>query len=646
MRTPLLLILFALTTNLFATELSKREKKVVAEIEATIRAAAKEYSSDHYEQAGEAVRQAMQQLDLALQEGSPDLFEVLQPAINRVARAHTLIEFEGITLPPFRPPSRPQRATGTPQSKPNKTNPSPTKTPPSAEISFSETVAPILVNRCGRCHVAQSKGKFNMGTYAALIRGTPDGVVVFAGDSLGSRLIETIESGDMPRGGGKVSPDELRILKDWIELGAKFDGVDPSAAIDSRGAARPQAIEPTQLNANPPADAEKPSAQRSAGKGTVSFAKDVASLLVQNCNGCHLQATNARGGLLIDTYAQLLRGGDSGKVIDPDRGEASLLVRKLRGTVGARMPAGGRPPLSDESIALIAKWIDEGATLDGASETQPLTVMSQLAWAAAATPAQIGERRQANIERNLSLVVGAGQQLNSKATENFLVIGPVAIGTIELVAELAESALDTTTTVIPDGDRPPFRGRATIAVLPKRYDYSEFARMIEQRSLPTEWTGHWKSDGIDAYVAIIASDDDDRQAISARLAAPIVSLALATQGSGIPKWLAEGIGSTLTQQKSSRRDREAARKSEAEFAAAFAAINSAKQFLDGKLTPQQSEQIGAAVAASILEGKRRRSFDRMMRLLVDGTPFDEAFSQTYGMTVEGFIQAWRAGWGR
>ena len=48
-----------------------------------------------------------------------------------------------------------------------------------------------------------------MATFAALMKGPPEGVVViFAGDTVGSRLIETIETGDMPRGGGKVSPQE------------------------------------------------------------------------------------------------------------------------------------------------------------------------------------------------------------------------------------------------------------------------------------------------------------------------------------------------------------------------------------------------------------------------------------------------------
>ena len=99
---------------------------------------------------------------------------------------------------------------------------------------------------------------------------------------------------------------------------------------------------------------------KATGKETVSFAGDVAPLLVESCKGCHINAMRASGGLSMDTFAQLLRGGDSGDIIIPGKGEESLLVKKLRGTMGLRMLL-GRPAFSEESIKLILR-IDEGAT--------------------------------------------------------------------------------------------------------------------------------------------------------------------------------------------------------------------------------------------------------------------------------------------
>ena len=59
--------------------------------------------------------------------------------------------------------------------------------------------------------------------------------------------------------------------------------------------------------------------------------RDVAPLLVENCNGCHIDAMQTRGGLRMDTFAQILRGGDSGEIVLPGRSADSLLIKKLKG---------------------------------------------------------------------------------------------------------------------------------------------------------------------------------------------------------------------------------------------------------------------------------------------------------------------------
>lgn len=83
-------------------------------------------------------------------------------------------------------------------------------------MSFSKHVVPILIGKCGNCHVNNARGDFSMSNFAVLKKGPPGGTVIFPGDPIGSRLIEVIESGDMPRGGLKVSADELATLKKWI----------------------------------------------------------------------------------------------------------------------------------------------------------------------------------------------------------------------------------------------------------------------------------------------------------------------------------------------------------------------------------------------------------------------------------------------
>ena len=72
------------------------------------------------------------------------------------------------------------------------------------------------------------------------------------------------------------------------------------------------------------------------------------------------------GGLRLDS-SKALEGGLSGKAILPGKSADSLLVKMIGGQIeGKRMPMTG-DPLSDEQIALIRRWIDDGASWPGES---------------------------------------------------------------------------------------------------------------------------------------------------------------------------------------------------------------------------------------------------------------------------------------
>ena len=105
------------------------------------------------------------------------------------------------------------------------------------------------------------------------------------------------------------------------------------------------------------------------------------------------------------------------------------------------MPAGGRPPLSDEQIKLISTWINEGATLDGSSPDQPLRVMTSLAWARDASHDELMERRKQIADKNWS-IGSPSDQPTTLETENFYVMGSVGKNTLRVVADQAEAACD------------------------------------------------------------------------------------------------------------------------------------------------------------------------------------------------------------
>ena len=180
-----------------AAGLKAEEKKTVQTINASVLRAGKSYAAQDYAASADYIRTAVKQIQEATKNGSQRLYDELLPAMKRIERARTLLEFEGISLPSFTRPKRPEEAPAKvePGTRPTPGKPQPA---PADGLSFTKAVAPILSARCGRCHASDSKGGFSLATYAALMKGPPEGVVIFAGDTVGSRLIETIETGDMP----------------------------------------------------------------------------------------------------------------------------------------------------------------------------------------------------------------------------------------------------------------------------------------------------------------------------------------------------------------------------------------------------------------------------------------------------------------
>jgi WD40 repeat protein len=104
----------------------------------------------------------------------------------------------------------------------------------------------------------------------------------------------------------------------------------------------------------------------------VSFKRDVASVLLNNCLACH-GPKKAEGGYRIDTFERVTAAGDStqpgfmAKELD-----GSEAFRRITSTdVKERMPLEG-DPLPAEQVALLKRWIEEGATFDGPDAKAPL----------------------------------------------------------------------------------------------------------------------------------------------------------------------------------------------------------------------------------------------------------------------------------
>jgi hypothetical protein len=105
------------------------------------------------------------------------------------------------------------------------------------------------------------------------------------------------------------------------------------------------------------------------GNGKISFSKDVAPILNSNCVGCH--ANNPKGGLRLDTFAGMKKGGSSGALLVIKQPDRSLIMQRLLARGNDRMPK-GKNPLKAAEIAVISKWIAEGAAYDAKNENTRL----------------------------------------------------------------------------------------------------------------------------------------------------------------------------------------------------------------------------------------------------------------------------------
>ena len=98
----------------------------------------------------------------------------------------------------------------------------------------------------------------------------------------------------------------------------------------------------------------------------VSYSQQILPVFKAQCLGCHSGATPV-SGYSMETRDKLLAGGRRGAAVIPGKGALSNLIRYMTGDLQPKMPPSGA--MDGDKIALIRRWIDEGAKVD--SEKMP-----------------------------------------------------------------------------------------------------------------------------------------------------------------------------------------------------------------------------------------------------------------------------------
>ncbi len=194
---------------------------------------------------------------------------------------------------------------------------------------FETDVLPLLETKCLRCHGAKvKKADLDLRSRAGILKGSESGPVVVPGKSQESPLYEMVHGGKMPPGKkDKLGPDEVEIIRRWIEAGARF------------------------------------SADVSAAASPAVTQHDVIPILLRRCTVCH-GPRQKEAGLDLRSRASMLRGGKSGPVIVPGKPGESLLLKKI---LSGEMPPRRRivevsiKPIESAETEVLTRWIARGA---------------------------------------------------------------------------------------------------------------------------------------------------------------------------------------------------------------------------------------------------------------------------------------------
>jgi hypothetical protein len=96
------------------------------------------------------------------------------------------------------------------------------------------------------------------------------------------------------------------------------------------------------------------------------FADVVGPILVERCASCHNE-DKQESSLVLTTYAGIMRGGESGRVVIAGNTDLSELLRRV--TVDPSdeefMPAEGKTPLTARQVEILRWWVEAGIPSSG-----------------------------------------------------------------------------------------------------------------------------------------------------------------------------------------------------------------------------------------------------------------------------------------
>ena len=202
--------------------------------------------------------------------------------------------------------------------------------PAGAKLEFKAIYPTLDGNSCLGCHNEKKrKGGLDLTTAESVLKGGDSGPAIIPGQPDKSLMLKLVSKGEMPPGKrSKLLPGEVKLLRDWIQDGA-------------RSREHPEGAPVTQKVTE----------------------HQITPTLLLRCTVCH-GGRKKEAGLDLRTRESMLKGGKSGPAMIPGKPDESLMVRKIR--------AGDMPParklvevsvkfMRPSELQLLERWIQAGA---------------------------------------------------------------------------------------------------------------------------------------------------------------------------------------------------------------------------------------------------------------------------------------------
>ena len=241
---------------------------------------------------------------------------------------------------------------------------------------YHEEVRATLDQHCVQCHGPDKvKGKLRLDVAGDLKDLQRDPPVMVPGDPDSSLIVELIMLSDddedrmPPPEEPGLSEEEVRGLVEWVRAGAPWPAEGPrgvsgvAGVIGFAGEVGESGAEQQPLPDGHETDEDEDPEDPAA----LHFKEDVFPLLARTCFECH-GPDKQKGGLRLDLKSAVFADREFPTVVSGDPEESELILRVTLGDDDDdRMPPEGER-LTEDQIASLSKWIEEGAFWPEAQE--------------------------------------------------------------------------------------------------------------------------------------------------------------------------------------------------------------------------------------------------------------------------------------